>query len=409
MSITNVFDILAAIYIFRGLQIARSVWLNWSSLRSSPLTATYRSLAEQASFFLSVPVGVLVHEGAHALAVLAFGGQVVEFGYRVFWGFVRPAGTFTATQEWFIALAGTLGSLAFGAAAWLLLRNNSSPIFQYFGLRTFRYQIFFSLIYYPIFTLMGFYGDWRTIYDFDLTPVASGLTAALHAGGLALFWWASRRGFFEVPSVEAMAAKERLVDLEQQASAGPQSKEQQLQLIESYRQAGKINEGMAQTRAFLEQYPSSAEGYLLMAILETQGKQRITSQARANTEKALSLGLASPAGIANAHQLLGQYSLDVNKLEEAITHFNQGISALSKAGQPALDAQLHYLRAMAYRRREDYFLAYKDIQTAIKQAQLSGNERAVAYYQRELETIERHAGRSFGSPPSAGSPPAGRL
>jgi hypothetical protein len=231
------FMALSAVYALRAIQIALIVKRNWASLKSNQLAAAYRSLAEQAAFFLAVPVGVLLHEGAHALATVAYGGQVVEFNYWAFWGSVVPAGTFTANQVWFIALAGTLGSLVFGAAAWLTLRNHPSPVFQYFGLRTFRFQIFFALVYYPIFTLMGFYGDWRIIYDFNLTPLASGLTAVLHAAGLALFWWADRGGFFEMASTESAVARDKLADLERRASDRPQDIEQHLQLIDGYRQA----------------------------------------------------------------------------------------------------------------------------------------------------------------------------
>jgi tetratricopeptide (TPR) repeat protein len=405
--VTTLFNLLAVVYAFRSLQIARTVWLNWRSLRSSPLTAAYHQLAEQAAFFLSVPLGVLLHEGAHALAIVAFNGRVVEFGYRFFWGFVRPAGTFTANQVWFIALAGTLGSLVFGAAAWLALRNHPSPVFQYFGLRTFRFQIFFSLVYYPIFTLMGFYGDWRIIYDFNLTPLASGVTAVLHAAGLALFWWADRGGFFEMAGTESAAARDKLADLERRASDRPQDIEQHLQLIDGYRQAGMTNKALQQIRTFLKRHPNSAEGHLQMAAIESHGKRQIPGRAQASAERALSLGLASPAGTAYAHQLLGQYNLDLNRLEEAIQHFSQGIGALPRAGHSGLDAHLRYLRAMAYRRRQDYYLAYEDIRTAIEQARLNGHEPTVDHYQRELETIERHAGRSFGSPPPGGPPPTG--
>ena len=101
------------------------------------------------------------------------GGQVAEFHYRAFWGYVVPIGSFTAAQSWFIAIAGTLASLAFGLFVWWVFRRASSSTLRYFGLRAFRFQVYFSLIYYPLFTLLGFDGDWRTIYDFSATPLLS--------------------------------------------------------------------------------------------------------------------------------------------------------------------------------------------------------------------------------------------
>ncbi len=117
---TGLFNLLALLYIGRAVQLAVQVARNWNVVRQEPLTGEKQRLAEQAAFFLGVPPAVFVHELAHAVAVLAFGGQVAEFGYRVFWGYVVPQGSFTALQNWIIALVGTLGSLGFGALLWLV-------------------------------------------------------------------------------------------------------------------------------------------------------------------------------------------------------------------------------------------------------------------------------------------------
>src|SRR5690606_35106961 len=90
-----------------------------------------------------------------------------------------------------------------------LLRRNSSRTVQFFGLRAFRFQIYFSLIYYPIFTLFLPIGDWRTIYNFSATPVLSGITAAIHALLLFLFWRADRAGAFEMIAFDSMAEQAR--------------------------------------------------------------------------------------------------------------------------------------------------------------------------------------------------------
>jgi hypothetical protein len=141
------FTAISIFYAFRSLQIAYKVIGDWTNLRKPSLTPKNKQLAGQASFFLAVPVGVLIHEAAHAFFVLLFGGEVQQFGYRVFWGFVIPDRAFAAPENWLIALAGTLGSLLFGIIIWLVFRNNRSQTFQYFGLRAFHYQIVFSLIY----------------------------------------------------------------------------------------------------------------------------------------------------------------------------------------------------------------------------------------------------------------------
>src|SRR5690606_15334335 len=157
--ITGLFNLLALLYIGRAVQLAIQVIRNWNAVRQEPLTREKQRLAEQAAFFLGVPPAVFVHELAHALAVVLFGGQVAEFGYRVFWGYVVPVGSFTAIENWIIAVAGTLGSLAFGALVWLGLRRNESRTLQYFGVRAYRFQIYFSLVYYPLFSLFLPIGD----------------------------------------------------------------------------------------------------------------------------------------------------------------------------------------------------------------------------------------------------------
>jgi hypothetical protein len=389
------FTLLSVLYIFRSVQIGLVIWRSWPQLKSKSFPPQQKSLAGQASFFIAVPIAVLIHEGAHALAVTAFGGQIIEFNYRFFMGSVLHQGPYSPAQSWFISLAGTLGSLATGMALWLIFRRNRSPTFRYFGLRSFRFQILFSLIIYPLMTLMGFYGDWRTIYDFAATPLLSGATVVFHAVSLALFFWVDRRGYFQMASFESEAERERLSTLETQAPASRYDTKSQLELIDTYRRGGETKKAKQLINQFLKNNPNSAEGYLQLAAIETQGKAQIPRSARNNAAKALSLGLSNPAQIAAANQLLGQYSLGVDKYDEAITYFDRGLAAAQRGNEPRQTAKLHYMAAVTYRRGKQYELAYRDIQQAIKLAQAAGQEQAVAHYQSELETIELHAGRSF--------------
>ncbi|MGD2048117.1 MAG: hypothetical protein PVH03_01410 [Chloroflexota bacterium] len=399
--VTTVFNLLSLIYLFWGLQIARQIWGGRRGWQGGAFTQNEKRMAEQASFFLAVPVGVFFHELAHALSIWLFGGGVAEFGYRVFWGFVRPTAdsVFSPQQNWFIALAGTLGSLAFGFILWFALRNHPLPALRYFGLRAFRYQIFFSLVYYPIFTVIGFYGDWRVIYDdfrFDTTPILSGLTLAVHIALLGWFFYANRIGWFEMPTFNSLAEQEQLRALERRAAANPQDNKLQLQLIDKYRQHGEKNKARNHLRAFLKENPRSAQGYLLSAALKAQDKQQIPKGAKEDAAKALSLGLDNPDGIAYANQLQGEYSLGVGRLDQAIDYFNQGIEALSADEQPGLIARLYHGRAIAHRRNGQYNMAREDIETAIELARSSGQSQAMSHYQSELATIEQQDTQSKG-------------
>jgi tetratricopeptide (TPR) repeat protein len=394
MALTGLFNILSLLYIFRSLQLGATVWRERATLRQDPLTRRKKQLAEQASFFLAVPVGVLLHELGHALAVWGAGGTVVEFGYRAFWGYVVPQGQFTLGQYWLIGVAGTLGSLLFGLSVWWLLRRHAASTLRYFGLRAFRFQVYFSLIYYPIFTLLGFEGDWAIIYDFRATPLLSSATAVSHAAILLLFWYGDRIGWFEAVSFETAVEQQRYAALAGAvtASADPQ---EQLALIDALRRGGAANKAKTSLRQLLRVEPHNAAAHLQLAAVYSDGKAQIPRQARASAQRALDLGLPHPRQTAFAHQLLGRYYLDVNRSAEAAEAFTEALTAVSSAAEPdpALQAHLHHLRSQAYRRQQQYERAAQDIEQAIHQAQLVGDETAVAHYRDEQSLIAQHAQR----------------
>jgi hypothetical protein len=112
------------------------------------------------------------------------------------------------------------------------------------------------------------------------------------------------------------------------------------------------------------------------------------------------MGLSKPADRLSAHNIVGQYSLDVGQADEAIKQFNQGIEAAQRADLPIAAAHMTYLRGVAHRRKGQSTMAYQDVQLAISQAQALGQNQQVSLYQRELETIE-HQSRYKNSSPSA--------
>ena len=395
--ILGLFNIFALFYIFRSLQLAATVWRERQSLTQEPLTSRKKSLAEQASFFIAVPVGVFLHELGHALAVWAFGGEVLEFGYRVFWGYVIHPGTGIPAQEWFISLAGTLGSLLFGVGIWQLLKRNQSSSLRYFGLRAFRFQVYFSTIYYPIFTLLGFEGDWKTIYGFGATPILSGLTIPFHLGLVALFYWGDRTGWFERPSHQNIAQRDQFKSTQEAAALNPHDSHLQLQYIDTLRQSGAVNQAKTKLKTFIQQNPDSGTAYLETAVLDIAGKPQISKRASRHLHKALSLGLPSPSSQAYAHQLLGKYYLDKNQPDEAISQLNQALAQKSEGDETAVlhrQSALYHLRSQAYRRQKQYQNAQQDIQQAITLAQQVGDEKLAAHYKDEQTIIQNHAGRN---------------
>ncbi len=397
---TGLFNLLALLYIVRAVQLAIQIARNWNVVRQEPLTGEKQRLAEQAAFFLGVPPAVFVHELAHAVAVLVFGGQVAEFGYRVFWGYVVPQGNFTALQNWIIALVGTLGSLAFGALLWLVLRRNDSRTMQYFGLRAFRFQIYFSLLYYPIFSLFLPIGDWRMIYDFTTTPILSGVTLIIHGLVLLLFWRADRAGAFEMTAFDSAAGQAHFEATQSAADRGDPTA--RLQVIADLWRGGATKEARRALDTFLADYPQSAEGHLQLAIQTTEGSPTIRKETYQAAGKALALGLSGADRVALAYQLRGLYHLQRGEGEAAEKELMAALTPTANYDpdkiSPARHAELHHLLSQAYRRQSRYDAAYAEIDLALARARELGMDGLTQKYVDERELIDKHAGRTVRHP-----------
>lgn len=406
---TSLFNVLALVYIVRAIQLAVQIGRNWGALRQEPLTGAKQRQAEQAAFFLGVPPAVLVHEAAHALAVVAFGGRVVEFGYRVFWGYVVPDGVFSAAENWLIAIAGTLGSLAFGTAVWLVARRSPSRTIRYFGLRAVRFQIYFSLLYYPLFSLFLPIGDWRSIYDFGATPILSAATAVAHALALLWFWRADRVGTFEMVAFESAAAQSRF----EMAGASLGDPMVQLQAIAALQAGGAPHQARTALDIFLSDYPQSAEGHLQKALLRG-GRGQVDPDAARSAERALALGLRQPDDAALARRLVARHYLERGDGRAAVAALDPALAAaeIDPAGlSPGHLAELRYMRAQGYRRLGQYEAARADIAAAQQTAAELGHEPLLRRYAEEAQLINAHdrdhgrdhAGRDLSPPVSEGN------
>jgi len=394
---TILFNILALLYIGRAVQLSVQIIRDWGTVRQEPLTRGKQRLAEQAAFFIGVPPSVFIHELAHALAIWLFGGQVVEFGYRVFWGYVVPAGTFTAVQDWIIALAGTLGSLGFGAAIWLALRHNPSRTLQYFGKRAFRFQIYFSLLYYPIFSLFLPIGDWRVIYDFRATPLLSGAFLVVHLAALLWFWRVDRRGWFEMPAFETLADQQAYESSRSAVARGDEAA--RLRAIDDLRRGGARQQARAALTDFIQHHPDSAAAQLQQAALLAEGHNAIGKDTFEAASRALTLGLDDPNHVAFARELRATYYLERGDGPAAEAELDHALAA-GDFLQPSLRADLHALRSQAYRRQGRYAEAFAELQIAIGLANEAGNAPAAARYAAELRVIEQNA-RGLWRPPPA--------
>ena len=174
-----------AVLVRRG----RSFWRDAVADRDMQLTWAI-------GFFLVIPVGVFLHELGHAVATWSVGGQVEQLSWRVYWGFVVPRGDFAPLESWWISLAGNLVGFAFGVLLLVLAprRGRERPALGRSLHVAGQLEIVFTLVVYPLMTLGGYFAsDWKTIYDFGATPVASAATLAVHAGLLVALWLSRER------------------------------------------------------------------------------------------------------------------------------------------------------------------------------------------------------------------------
>ncbi|MGD2076774.1 MAG: hypothetical protein PVH18_00200 [Chloroflexota bacterium] len=383
------FIVISLLNAYYALRVGVDIRGRWAEYQREPLQPWQKRQIDQAAFLIGIPIGVIVHELAHALTIGYFGGRVVDAGYGFYWGYVVPDRVFLPPQEWAISIAGTIGSLLYGVVVWLIFRRIRRSSYQYFAIRVLRVHLIYSLVFYPVFTLLTFVGDWRTIYDFNATPVLSGITLVVHLAAIGLFYWADRRGMFEMPAFASLADQQDFQALTARISENPQDASAHLKLVDAYRRTGMMHQARSQLKQYLRQNPNSAEGYLQMAAIAAEGKRQVPKGARDNAEKALSLGLSNPQGLAFANMLVGQYSLGVGQIDKAISHYSQGIEAARQGGNANTTGRLYYLRAVANRRKGQYTAAEADIQEAIVRARHTNQGQVLSHYEAELAAIQR--------------------
>lgn len=396
---SSIFNILSILYVFRSVQISVVIWREWANLVQEPLTRHKKHLAEQASYLIAVPVSVFFHEFAHALAIWFFGGEVISFNYRFFWGYVEHAPMDSAVEQWVVSLAGTVGSLLFGLGIWLVLRHNRTSFLRYFGLRAFRFQIYFSLLYYPIFSFILPIGDWRVIYDFSATSILSSVTLVVHVIFLVLYWQYDKQGSFEAPATESVAEQTQFEALEQQVVLNPHDTNIQLQYVDMLRRGGANNRAQTQLLNFLKTNSNSAGGYLELAAIQAGKREQISKKTSQYAQKALELGLSDPYQMAAANRMVAQYNLEVGNGASAIHAYDQAIDAIKGAGatmqQSSTLANLYRERSLTYRRLQKYEWAYADISRAIALAQQNGQSDMVTAFQKDLEVLKNHSGNEL--------------
>lgn len=183
----DLFAILSLFMVLIAIRTLVTTVRHRATLFDATFTRADRRHLAEAAFFLLLPISVLFHEIGHAVAVRAFGGEIVGFGYYFFFGYVEHRGFYTPADLFWIALSGNLVSVAMGVAAiaFVVLRPLSPPV-NYLLFMFGAIDLVNSLVFYPVLDFAGgLVGDWSQIYTRD-TPVLSGVTGAIHVGLLAV-------------------------------------------------------------------------------------------------------------------------------------------------------------------------------------------------------------------------------
>lgn len=207
----SIFDWISIVYGLLSLDTLRRLGKNWKGFWDDDVTALDRFLIQRTAVFLLIPLGVLFHELGHAIATWQVGGTVVEFQWRLFWGYIIPSGYFSAVEYWWIALSGNIVSIALGLIAVPAIIFVKKQVIREL-LYTFAIiELVYSLIVYPIFSFTGFEGDWVKIYDFSVSPYAQ-ITLIIHMGLIGVLWYVTTNRTLEPIPVET-ESNDRRVDV----------------------------------------------------------------------------------------------------------------------------------------------------------------------------------------------------
>jgi len=189
-------------------------WRDRVALFDARFTADERQRVLRLAMFVLLPLSVLAHEGGHAVFVKLFGGEIVDFGFYMVYGFVAHVGRYTPLELALIAFSGPAVNIVFGVAAFLLAWFRPFPKRPAVNYLLFVFavlELFNALVFYPIFdALGGIAGDWSTIYSRE-TPVFSVPIGILHLALLvaaALIWRSTsfQAGYAERTGLRRMRA-----------------------------------------------------------------------------------------------------------------------------------------------------------------------------------------------------------
>jgi len=332
------------------------------------------ALANEAAFFILIPLGVFLHEAGHTLATWQVGGEVADFQWRVFWGYIVPVGNFTPLQSWWIALSGNLVSILLGLLPIPLLPRSGKTIWGEVLYAYVRHELFYALVWYPAISVVGFGGDWTMIYDFSVTPYAP-VTLTLHILLLYGLWrldkstWAAHWRIRRDPEAQAALQK-----LEAEAEMRRGTVKPLLNLAHFYHQQGEAHLSRHYTALASRLAPTDPAVAVNQALMAYNRQDYRTAQSAAR--RALSTAL-TPDEQSQMHQVLAFVCMRNGHRAEALAHFDAAL------GLTPDRSTAYYWRGILKRSLGRLAEARADFDSA---ARLATDEESRAQARQELES-----------------------
>lgn len=319
----GIFDLLSLLYAFLGVRALWTLKQNWHAFTDEALTGFDRRLANEIAFFVFIPIGVFLHELGHVIATLQVGGEIIEFHYALFYGYVVPRGNFTLLQDWWISLSGNLVSVLFGFVPLALLPLTRQGWIKYTMLAFARIQLGWSLIGYPLLTLAGFHGDWLTIYGTSWLLTIP--TFIVHAALVLVLWRWDRSAFVKRWEVSLDAgAREQIERLDAAIAARPRSVDPIIARGNFFTSQNQFDLAMADYRGALKLDPQNPRA--LSNLGQIRLMQKRYSDAEKNFRAALARGESDPQLAARAHYGLGFCLYHRGGAKQALPEFDAAIA-----------------------------------------------------------------------------------
>ncbi len=200
------FTLISLIYAVIGIRSVTRLINSWEHVWDRKFSLHDRQLVDEAAFFVLVPVSVALHELGHAVAIWSYGGEVVDFGYYGFAGYVAfiPIG-FTEIQLTLISAAGSIVNLVLCLLTLGLVFLKGNPFRAAINELLIQFAIVSganAFILYPLLDLASnMNGDWRQMYTSDV-PWLTGIIVAVQVGVIAFGYW-----FFSSPALKGRTAQ----------------------------------------------------------------------------------------------------------------------------------------------------------------------------------------------------------